>query len=741
MFAASDLREWRSLLDSLPDCFGRSLSAGPLPERLVEALLEGGRSGPLQFLADNDAVVGGDVALQIRLTATGVRDVVHAVDFGGRRWSLRACREALAAPRPGDDWTTRPHGVLEQLNRRSTSRRRAQVVCPVDGAARATLADVGSELTRAEQLRALLTVHDHDGGLARLSDIDRSGLRPAVAEVLRIVLADGDVAVLHEAVAVAEGTDGLIEELYEDAESGDLVELLGLRDHVDWEAVRRAHADRPFVPPVLQALTARADCPADLREVASSAEVAAGQIVPPALVAEHLGDDVEAWRTVRARLPRYRGDLADLLAEAGAEAAVAKKKGAKTTSWPGAGDLPAWDAVASVSGTRAKFVALLDLAPVETQLKLLKHFDDRTVADLFGQGAWHDEWLDFAMRARPKRYRLALAQRPSITAEAIETLMGQGDPVVNARLFIRNGATGLQRERLLSGRIDKGLVERLLKRDGGFRARDAVSCSDERLQRYILSMVRVRGITPQLRLLLNLWDRKGPAAVRHLLDNEPEGLVFSRKVIRKEVRGPVTKLLAKPDPAEALAELRATVTEAETAEAQLDHIRENSSHPSAEVFREAHLWHWDELVAAHRRGELGTLSLLGLSGIPECPQPVRDEAGRRRWRWIEYTDTLIEDETPKEILGGHPASWWLCGAVDEGVVTWEQVIALAHPADKVLETMSSRPDAVAALAPLVREHLDPSRDAWALALRMLPTFSGTVADLVRTAALATTPPA
>ncbi|MEU6720476.1 hypothetical protein ABZ897_54255 [Nonomuraea sp. NPDC046802] len=40
-------------------------------------------------------------------------------------------------------------------------------------------------------------------------------------------------------------------------------------------------------------------------------------------------------------------------------------------------------------------------------------------------------------------------------------------------------------------------------------------------------------------------------------------------------------------------------------------------------------------------------------------------------------------------------------------------------------------------APLVRGHLDPSPAAWVLALRMLPEFSGSVAELVRTAAAAT----
>ncbi|WP_026413196.1 hypothetical protein [Actinomadura oligospora] len=611
--------------------------------------------------------------------------------------------------------------------------------------ARSTLNDIASSLTRAEQLRGLLTVHDHDGGLAQLGQLDQSNLRPAVTAVLRTVLATEDVTVLREAVAIAEGTDGLVEELHECETPEDALAMLELRDHIDWEVLGHAHTDRPFHDPGLQALATRTDCPTDLRPSAASKARLAAQAVGygsglPALVAKHLGDDVEAWRTVRTRLPRFRGDIADLLAEAENATTTSKKRTKATDAgWPGAGDLPAWDSVASVSGTRAKFLALLDSATVETQLLLLKHLDDRTVGDLFGQGTWHDAWLDFAKRARQKRYRFALAQRPSLTTEAIESLMDLDDPALNARLFLRTGTTGPQRERLLSGRLTKELIERLVKREGGFRARDAVNCSDERLRRHILSMVRVRGITPQLRLMLNLWEREGHAAVRGLLDDEPLGRNFSRKVIRQEVRRPITKLLAESDDARALEELRATVTAGETAEAQIDLLRTRSTHPSAEVFREAHLWHWDALIAEHAREPLGTVVLLGLAEIPECPQPIRDEADRHRWQWIDSTGSLIEGRTPEEILGGNPAGWWLQGAVDTGAVTWDQVVALASPARKVLNAMTG-PDAVAALAPLVREHLDPARDAWVLALRMLPNFPGTVTNLLRTAATAASPP-
>ncbi|MEV4253267.1 hypothetical protein AB0J52_08850 [Spirillospora sp. NPDC049652] len=739
MFASSDLADWRPLLTSATDCFAEALASGPLPARLVEAVLEEGDPACLRHLVVNEDVLGDDLELQGRLTATGHPDVAGAIvhDWSNVQgwWTLRGCRDVLAAARPHQDWTKRggPVWVLENNRPRW---RRALVVCPIGRAARSTLIDIASDLTRAEQLRGLVTVHDHDGGLTQLGHFKQERFRPEVAEVLRAVLAAGDVTALREAMTVAEGTEGLIEELYEPGTP--VPDMLALRVHPDWEALSRAHADRPFGDHVLEALAARPDCPADLRPPVLPAPAPAPKDEPDnsdTLVAAHLGDDVEAWRAVRAKLSRFRGDLPDLLAET-----APPKKRAKATAWPGAAELPAWDSTASVSGTRAKFLTLLDAASVETQLKLLKHLDDRTVADLFGQGAWHDAWLDFAMKARQKRYRLALAQRPALTAEAIEVLMSRDDPAVNARLFLRTGATAHQRERLLSGRLSKDLLERLMERDGGFRARDAVNCSNVRLQRHILALVRVRGIVPQQRLMLNLWERGGPEAVRDLLENEPKGRRFGRNVIRPEVRRLTRRLLAEPDPANALETLRATVIAGETAESQAAILRKRGTHPHAsEIFREAHLWQWDGLIAEHRREPLGTIPLLGLAELPECPQELRDEAARRRWRWIEATNDVIVGETPEELLRDNPPGPWLHRAVHEGAVTWDQVVALARPAVETLTAMTGLA-AQAALTPLIREHLDPSRDAWVLALRMLPDFPGPVTELLRTAALATTPP-
>ncbi|MFC5183786.1 hypothetical protein [Actinomadura harenae] len=746
LFAASDLADWRPLMASAPDCFALSLASGRLPSRLVETLMEEGSGERLQHLAVNGDVLGDDPELQARLTATGLPKVGEAIaiDRTSRSpwWTLRGCRDILAAARPGEDWTL-PGGAVWRLASHGPHRRRALVVCPIGRTARSTLIDIASDLTRAEQLRGLLTVHDHDGGLVQLGHLNQNKLRPEAAEVLRTVLATGDAAPLREAVAVAEGTEGLIEELHELDSLDECLDMLGLRVRPDWEALRRAHADRPFGDHALEALATHPDCLADLRPVASpeaahATQDEAGRRELAALVAKHLGDDVERWRAVRARLPRFHGDLTDLLVEIG-EAAPPKGR-AKPAAWPGAGELPAWDKVASVSGNRAKFLALMDAASVETQLKLVKHLDDRTVGDLFGQGVWHDDWLEFAMKARPKLYRLALAQRPSLTAEAIGTLMGRDDPAINARLFLRTAATGPQRERLLSGRLSKDLVERLLERDGGFRGRDAVSCSNTELQRHILTLVRVRGILPQQRLMLNLWERGGPDAVRRLLENEPEGRKFSQKVLRAEARKPVRNLLAEPDADEALEKLRAVVTAGETPEAQAALLRKRGTHPEAsEVFREAHLWQWDGLLAEHRREPLGTIVLLGLAEMAECPQALRDEAERQQWRWIRETNEVIVGDTPEEILRDNTAGPWLHVAVREGAVTWEQAAALAQPAENALAAMTG-PDARAALAPLVREYLDPSRDSWMLALRMLPDFVGSVTELLHTAALATTAP-
>ncbi|MFC5827553.1 hypothetical protein [Nonomuraea insulae] len=243
---------------------GPALDDGPLPDALIDAVLAAGDPVQAGRLAANGPLLAAKPWLRDRLAATGYAEVARAalgmVRDGPRKWSLRARRDVLAAAR-GAGWSGREGVLTELLQSPAPSRLRAAVVCPLPGAARTALSKAGSALTRAEQLRALLTVHDHDGGRAALELLaDSYGLHAEVKEVVREALADASA--LREAVKHAEGTGGLIEELNDDRLER-REDHLGLRDQIDWTAI--AAADRPFDEEATTLLITRPDLPDELR--------------------------------------------------------------------------------------------------------------------------------------------------------------------------------------------------------------------------------------------------------------------------------------------------------------------------------------------------------------------------------------------------------------------------------------------------------------------------------------------
>ncbi|MFW5417781.1 hypothetical protein J0910_14315 [Nocardiopsis sp. CNT-189] len=860
LLSAGDPGDWPRLLASVPDVVEPLLSRLPVSDGLFDAVLADGRVKWLEELAGNRRMILSRPDLRDRLIATGGaaagRPLLspHAVPADGRSgkspWPLRVRRAVLAAARP-DAWP--PGGELhEVLGKKDVRYLRAAVACPLPGMARAALEGAAAELTRAERLRALLTVYEHDGGPAALEEVlaavGEERLSPEAAAEARKALEAGGPEPLRAAAERAEGTGGAIEELYDTA-LADRAEQLELRAELDWAAVAEADARHPFDDAAVALLAARPDCTAEargalyarrplpvaehaahldarllatapdkrgaarvmlvlcrrglgrgiggaelLRTARPAAAVLAAARRPPehpeglaaweefteglaGLVAEHLGGDAERWRAVRALLPGFTGTVPELLA---AEPPVRAKRGG---AWPGAAAAPAGDRVPDPAGTRGAFIALLDAAADPVCAALLPHLDDRTVYDLLGHGRLRDGWFALAAGGDP-RYRTALASRPALGADGVQRLMELDDPGVNARLFLRPGTTPLQRERLLSGRpcrpgatggipLDPGLVERLLQRKGGFSGRDAVDCADPALQRHLLRHVRVRGRAPQLRLLLNLWERRGPEAVAELLGEDLEPAAFTTRIFRREVQSTVEGLLGGEDPEKALEELRAQTAEGESARTQIRALR-RQYFPGAELFRHSHAWHWDEIRAENLRDPLPSAALAGLAAHPGLPEELRGEAEGAVWRseadhaafrtltrfarpgvsFAEREEEAKEemagfrigpDWTGERILRSRPVSPdgevelsdWLAPAIGQGAVAPEDVIEHAPSAVSVLRWMwGGGTGAEDALAAALREHLGSSPDAWVLALRMLPGFRGTLGELLRTAGAA-----
>ncbi|MCF6473499.1 hypothetical protein FAF44_34695 [Nonomuraea sp. MG754425] len=366
-----------------------------------------------------------------RLAATGHPQVVRTAHWREQAWSWRLRRTVVAAARPAD-------------------------LSPVLDHARRVLDARQPLLMRAaEQVHALLALHDHGGGVPRLAAIAAERLEPEVADVLRTVLGTGDATALRAAVTRSEGTPGLLPELYDARSPGDRSQCLAWREPLDWPALTEAARREPFAKDAAAAITAHPDCPRALRdllyarhpvavaehaahldldlvraacpprsrakavrtairrglgprlggaamvtEAAPASAVLEAMRVRPAepgpaarewdafagrlagLVGERLGDDVGAWRSVRALLEDFPGTVAELLAHAAARPADG--------AWP----QPAGHPGTSPTGAGAAFVTLLAAAPCSAHDALAPHLDERSRHDLHRLCSRRPTWPD-----------------------------------------------------------------------------------------------------------------------------------------------------------------------------------------------------------------------------------------------------------------------------------------------------------------------------------------------------------
>jgi hypothetical protein len=328
--------------------------------------------------------------------------------------------------------------------------------------------------------------------------------------------------------------------------------------------------------------------------------------------------------------------------------------------------------------------------------------------------------------------------------------------VVNGLLFQRANATSAQRTRLLSGRplgpgrtepvpLDPAFRQRLLAKTGGWSGRDALDCPDLEVQRHILRHVRLRGRIPQLHLLLELWERHGPAAVAELIDANLRPVNYTRNPFQVQAKKTIKALLDRPDVAAAQAELRAEVIREESPAVQIETLRmKRTDHVN--LFRESHDWHWPELLAEHRRLPFDE-PVVGMMGRSRgCPEELRraSRGALLPWSSDEERD-LVAGSTPEDVLTGAPLTRtdWLPRALAAGRVTGEQALRHGHPARTVLVSLSrdnpewpaaGRMATSAALAGMVAATIGDNPDGWVLALRLLPDFPGTLPELLQTAA-------
>ena len=718
---AAEPDDWPRLLASHRESLTSLLRSAPrVPDALIEHAFAERDPGLLRALAENDKMGAERPDVRARLIETGTAAILIAAltrpsyaEDG--RWMAADLRRMLSRPEARDPvWNDPDLELALQRGAPGT----ALVGCRAPGVAARTYGRTHRYLSTSDRLRALLSVAEADGidAVGRLLDRDDTPQAPRPP----------DMATLRAAVEHAEGTEGLIAEV-----SDGVTSALDVRESVDWPAVLAAHERKKFRKDAVAAFTALDHCPVEVAKALGDIERVASlgdhdwliASARPAknvlkalrgaeverlreLVADVLGDDVGAWLAMRAEVARHKGTVAELFT------LVAGRVTAK--------DLPtrptAQDVGPPEPGSRlglkiadAAYLTLLDAATADVHLALLPTLDGQAAHALLTQGRErHPEWTGHLISLGDPMLLACLADDRRLSTDEVARLMALDIPEVSHALGARH-------------------------RD--WPPRFAVSCPGTALRKVILTKVHVRGETPRLRILLNQWDDHGPDELPSMikLDVAHSGLAAFPKAIRQRIEG----LLAEEDRPAALASLRARVENGESAAEQIAKLRK-ASDKYKPVATEHHGWHWDALTAEHDREPFSDQVLCDLSLQAGCPDEVKKIAAGvvRHWE-SEAEAALAAGTAPVAVLAAHPldprATRWLRNMLTGGHVTWTDVFAHARPAEPVLSMLGDTDaDGRAEFSGLVKAHLGTGADTWQLALAMLPGFTGSPLELLRT---------
>jgi len=770
LLRAAGPQDWERQVSALSNELRHAFAAAPLlPAELIDAAIASGRQPLIESMCRaTDPVSVEHAGLRARLAAGGLASVAeHAM----HRWPLRDRRTVFAAADPADpEWAVLVDKLLIVVD---PDRLRAAVTSPFPTLVEHVLRVAGPALTRAEHLRGRLSVATASGP------------------------PDDTLADL---VAEAEATGGLIEELRA-AAAGPLAEQVAWRTGLDWDAILAAHHDRPFGQDAAAGLAGRPDCPepvllalfaAHPLAVAEVARPTPGLVAAPLperaavsvarrradgaiqaglpadvllravpahavlealhrhrdavphvreelrwLVAERIGADPGRWRALRSGLKSHRGCIVDLLSV----------RDGPAVPWPDAKPMPELTERKPVTGVRAAFLTLLDVAPDAAHAALFEHMDDRTIYDLLSRGRWRDGWVDAAVASANPALRRSLAYRRDLAAAAVDRLAACDDTAVNGQLFLAENATMALRSRILSQRpftpgrtepvpLDPALREHLMRYTGGsgtspYYAHDAIDCADLELQRHILRYRLIHGEIPQLRLVLNVWRRHGRAGVDDLLAATNGSATFRGRYLPAGLIKRVQRSLADP------AELQDVVSLGVSAPAQIALLR-GVSGPGSSRLRESHDWDWDAIRAEHAARPFPEDVLAAMCSRPGCPpwfaamfaSPLH--AGLSRG--VPPADLLAQAETH---------SGELARLVSGGRLQWADLFAHARPAGTALDVFDHvraevLPAGLAVLRTLVESTVDDRPDAWVMAVLMLPGFAGSLSELLFTATAAST---
>lgn len=427
-----------------------------------------------------------------------------------------------------------------------------------------------------------------------------------------------------------------------------------------------------------------------------------------------LGTDPANWLTFYARLGRAKGSVAALVAEV-----LATDPEHRNTRWPRPQE--ARFPLRHPSGARATFLRTLAYLAEEVQVALAPFLDVRGAGQLLAFYGVSPRVRTALIAPHGQAAQRALAYGRQRTEEELEYLLDLDDPQVDAELFRRRWLDDAERERMLAGRLRRGgtrpvpaelltVLDEMPLADHREKLLIGLDSGDLGVALRVLGRLRLHLPSSQLRVLVAVWERRGPDAVRDLLalDRLPKTLRRRTERLLEEpdgLRQLRAHLAEETSPARRLAYLTAAPAQART---RLRRLRGEGVRPP-----------WPELVAAHAAGPLPTPLLTALAEQPDCPPALLRGALAA---------------LPKD------GAEWLGSALEDGRLTREDLLLHGAPADAAVAALwrytedrsqpaTWRPVLRRARA-LTREHLGSDARAWSEALHRLPTFAGTLPELL-----------
>ncbi|MFI6588581.1 hypothetical protein [Embleya sp. NPDC050493] len=241
-----------------------------------------------------------------------------------------------------------------------------------------------------------------------------------------------------------------------------------------------------------------------------------------------------------------------------------------------------------------------------------------------------------------------------------------------------------------------------------------------------------------LRGLLSLWEAQGRGA---LLDPRLRSLLRSTSATRQALRW----ALNAPD---GLARLRAETLRREQPDELVAAIRERPARAARHVPDSF----WPAAMAAHEHDPLPRAALVLLARHRSCPAELLRRAADADDRLAvelaagsrEHALAALAGPLPPTSRQARLGLAWFGNALADEVLSVGEFVELGHPAVRLLEALADLsgvfPDGHAEASAMIAEHAratiagDPQ--AWAVAAMLLPDFSGTVPELLATAAAA-----